>query len=166
MKRYWEVLRHPEKDRWFRWIWTPLVIFGLGLNLWVGATNAILGRNTWLINFLVFAILAWSWFSSALGWIKDDDEIRDRRAQPPTGVFRMIKTEEGGQGDMTLMGADSVPITRPEDAIDPYHYGMMRAFMDGKPFQAYIDDDGIWRDAETDEPLPIQDKKDDDDSSR
>jgi hypothetical protein len=166
MKRYWEVLRHPETDRWFRWIWTPLVIIGIGLNLWVGVTNSLQGRNSWLINALVFALLVLSWFSAALRWIKEDDKIRDRRAQPPTGVFRMIKTEDGEQSDAMMMGADSVPITRPEDAIDPYHYGMMRAFMDGKPFSAYIDDEGIWRDAETNEPLPVQEKGSDDDAPR
>jgi len=165
MKRYWEALRHPERDRWFRWLWTPTVLAALGWNIWIGVNNALKGEGWWVASAIGAVTMTLIWFWVATGWIKDDDVIRDRRNQPPTGVFSTVRSEDGND-EMTLISGDSVPITRPEDAIDPYHYGMMRAFMDGKPFSAYIDDDGIWRDAETDKPLPVQEKGADDDAPR
>ena len=56
---------------------------------------------------------------------------------------------------------DVIPVTPSSEAMDPRLYAMMRAMETGEPVAIYQDDEGVWRDSDTGEPLPVQGKADD-----
>ncbi len=52
--------------------------------------------------------------------------------------------------------ARDLPIYPSRESTDPYHYAMMRSMETGQPIRIYQGQDGIWRDADTNEPIPAQ----------
>lgn len=82
------------------------------------------------------------------------DEKREQELDTESvveGSFGLVR-----DGDLFMYENGVIPITHPEDATDPHLYAMMKAFETGEPVRIYKDDDGVWRDGETDLPLPVQ----------
>ncbi len=135
MNRYLRAIVRPEQDRWFR-LGTLVVYLILGVwNLWIAVDKAIHAETLWWLTNLSASlfIIGCGVFVIRI-WAGTDDDIRARR-HPETSV---------------------IPVTRPEDAADPFAYAMMMAFHDGSPSAIYRGNDGIWRDSDTDEPIPVQ----------
>lgn len=153
MKKIKRALLRPTSLRWWRWIYTALVVVGVFWNFMAGFNAVTSGTGGWLwtISAVTVVFLFWLWSKELMTWIKNDDE-HDRRA----GVVR--------RGRGALPDDGTVPVVPSSEAISPFHYAMMRAMESESGVSIYCDDEGVWRDSETDEPLPVQGEVDDDSS--
>lgn len=153
MNKIKRALLRPTSGRWFRWIWTVVVFVGVSANLWSGFRGAIVGSVgfMWMLSAVCVAYLVWAWSRDLVKWIKEDDE-HDRHAS-------VVRRGRGALGDDGI-----IPVVPSSEAISPFHYAMMRAMENESGVSIYCDDEGVWRDGETDEPLPVQGEADDDSS--
>lgn len=146
MNRYLRAVVRPEKDRWFR-LGILVVYLILGVwNLWLAVDKAIHAETLWwLTNLSAFLFIIGCGVFVIRIWAGADDVIRENREH----------------WESRYPSTSAIPVTRPEDAADPFAYVMMRAFHDGTDGGIYRDDQGVWRDSDTDEPIPVQGSKED-----
>lgn len=132
MNRYLRAIVRPEQDRIFRI--GVLILYSLLVTISVMSlvNNAANGDWAWMLNlFSILFAIACTIFLFRV-WANADDRSRERWQR------------------------EVIPVTDPEDAADPFTYAMMRAFYAGVPSGIYRGSDGVWRDSETDEPIPVQ----------
>lgn len=154
MKNYLNPLLHPEEDHWYRYVYTLLCIGAFGWNIYLAVRSAMDGSAwaflSFVSSFLIVGI--WSWVMSV--WRSGDAricEIRQRR-----DAYHETRADD-----------DSIAVVPSSEATDPYVYALMRAMEseDDKGVAIYQDEFGVWRDSDTDEPLPVQESKREEDES-
>lgn len=147
MKLYWDTIRRPSRDRWYRWFIVVLLVSTNIPNIIVGTMGSIGGDVRWLnvvVMLFSFVVLAGHMYF----WARQD--LDNRPAAP------IITTTAA----TFLAPPDIIPVTRPEDAADPFAFAIMTAmYGDGESASIYRDDEGVWRDSITDAVLPVQDPK-------
>lgn len=145
MNAFLNPLLHPELERWFRYGYTVLCIAAFGWNLHMGVWSASVGEVWGFLSFVsMFMIVGiWSWMMSA--WRAEDARVRESRRRHNT----------------SFVPGESIAVIPSSEANDPFVYAMMRAMEsdDDKGVAIYQDEFGVWRDSDTDEPLPVQESK-------
>lgn len=106
---------------------------------------------SWIVNAacVVVLILMWLFWLMPI-WMRDDAAYRARRQ-----AFSVEPIAEP-TGPVT----ESIPLIPSSEATDPRVYAMMRTLETGEPVSIYRDDEGVWRDSDTDEVLPVQGEPD------
>lgn len=145
--KLWNALIHPVKDGTFRRVWSAFAVAAIGWFTYLSLTS---GEDwwQWLIGLWAMLLLLVIWLNV---WAAQD--ARDRA--------RMRENREAPIITNTAVSflhppTEAIPVTRPEDAADPFAYAMMKALETDEPVSVYRDDDGVWRDSITDAVLPVQ----------
>ncbi len=149
MKLYWDTLRRPTQNKWYRRFLFTFIAAANIPNLFVMIVDMPSMKPTvwwnaaaflFCVAVLVGHMFLWAW-----------EDTRNRPAAP------IITTTAA----TFLAPPDIIPITRPEDAADPFAFALMAAF-NGERASIYRDDEGVWRDSITDAVLPVQEPDEED----
>lgn len=151
MKTFLEPLLHPYVEKVWRRVYTAFVVLGGGLNLVIGIVNTMNGEATPIISFSAAALMIGLWVFMMFMWRSIDESKR------LTDAIHAEREESRREFEAEWDLPETIPVVAPEDASDPFVYAMMRAMQDGGGVGIYQDDNGVWRDSDTDEPIPVQD---------
>lgn len=154
--KLWNALAHPAKDGTFRRAWSGFAVAVMVVYAILALTG---GEDWWMwsigIVLMLVILLIWLWV-----WGSRDAEYR-RTAEAGTtavSIIRHAPINTSTATEFLRQSRDMIPVTRPEDAADPFAYAMMKALESDEPVSVYRDDEGVWRDSITDAVLPVQEE--------